>query len=108
MDVLTQEEINNISSKSKLTAKYNEVVDSKSAYEMLTAKLEEAAEKNIAEKPVSKSSKAPKPEPSTFEKVTNNTVVKGMLRTAGNGIVRSLLGALGLGGRSSVKKTSWF
>lgn len=108
MDVLTDEEINSIVSRSKLAAKYNQVIDSQSAYEILTAKLEEAAE-NAQESTDSKAAKkAEKEEPSTFEKVANNTIVKSMVRTAGNTIVRSLLGALGLGGKSRKKSTSWF
>jgi hypothetical protein len=43
-----------------------------------------------------------------FEQVANNTVVKSIARTAGNTIVRSLLGALGLGGRTKKKTNSWF
>ncbi len=104
MDILSQAEVDSINSKSKLVAKYAEDIDSNSAYEMLTAKLQEA-EKNGE---TTTGGKAAKPEPSTFEKIANNTVVKSMLRTAGNGIVRSLLGSLGLGGRSSSKKTGWF
>jgi len=109
MDVLTDAEVSAINGKSKLVAKYSAQVDSHSAYEILTAKLQEAAEKSNAEAETKTSSKSSKPEPSTFEKVTNNTVVKSMMRTAGNGIVRSLLGALGLGGRTTKKKSSsWF
>lgn len=109
MDVLTDAEVNDINAKSKLVTKYNQVTDSISAYEMLTAKLAEATEKTTAAQADSTSKKTAKEEPSTFEKVTNNTVVKSMLRTAGNGIVRGLLGALGLGGRSGTKKKSgWF
>ena len=103
----------NINTKSKLVAKYSQVIDSQSAYEILTAKIEEATEKSATENDDSQNKKSTgKPEPSTFEKVTNNSVVKSMMRTAGNGIVRSLLGALGLGGRSrgrsTKKSTSWF
>jgi uncharacterized protein len=104
MDVLTDEEINSINNKSKLVAKYKEDIDSHSAYEILMAKLESAAE--IEEKPTSK--KTTKEETSTFEKVANNSVVKSIARTAGNTIVRSLLGALGLGGRTTRRKSSWF
>lgn len=104
MDVLTEGEISNILNQSKLVAKYNQDVDSESAYEILTAKLEEAAAKN----PPAENRKNTKEEPSTFEKITNNTVVKSIARTAGNTIVRSLLGALGLGGRTTKKKSSWF
>ena len=105
MDILTDEEISSINAKSKLVAKYNQEIDSYSAYEILTAKLEVAAQKQEDEKPVSK--KAEKEEPSTFETIANNSVVKSIARTAGNTIVRSLLGALGIGGRST-KKSSWF
>lgn len=114
MDVLQQTEIDAINAKSKLVAKYNQVIDSHSAYEMLTAKLEEAAEKTAAEeeaKKESKSGKTEKEEPSAIEKIAGNTVVKSMMRTAGNTIVRSLLGALGMGGRSTrgrSKTKSWF
>jgi len=105
MDVLTDAEIDGITSRSKLVAKYNKVIDSESAYEILTAKLQEAAEKGET----TSTKKAVKEEPSTLEKVANNTIVKSMARTAGNTIVRSLLGALGLGGRSRSKKSSgWF
>ena len=105
MDVLTDAEIDSIVSKSKLAAKYNQVIDSQSAYEILTAKLEEAAAKTQQE---TENKKPAKEEESTFEKVANNTIVKSMVRTAGTTIVRSLLGALGLGGRSSKSSKSWF
>ncbi len=103
MDILTENEIDSIVDQSKLAAKYNQVIDSPSAYEMLTAKLEEAAAK-----PVIQTGKAAKPEETTIEKVVNNTVVKSIMRTAGNTIVRSLLGSLGLGGRSRSSSKSWF
>ena len=105
MDILTDVEIDSIVSKSKLAAKYNQVIDSESAYEILTAKLQEAAEKTQQE---TENKKPVKGEESTFEKLVNNTVVKSMARTAGNTIVRSLLGALGMGGRSKKKTSGWF
>jgi DNA helicase HerA-like ATPase len=113
MDVLTDAEVADINAKSKLVAKYNQVIDSQSAYEILTAKLEAAAEKSGTEIAATENKKAAgKPEPSAIEKVANNTIVKSMMRTAGNGIVRSLLGALGLGGRSRGRSTrksaGWF
>ena len=39
MDILTPAEIDAITAKSKLIPKYNQVIDSESAYEMLTQKL---------------------------------------------------------------------
>ena len=108
MDVLTRDEIDRINSASKLVSKYAEDIDRESAYEILTAKLEQAAA-NPPGEDNTRGGKTPKPEPSTFEKMAENTVVKSMMRTAGNTLVRSLLGAIGLGGRSSrSKKSSWF
>jgi hypothetical protein len=107
MDVLTDAEVDAINAGSRLVAKYNKTVDSESAYEILTAKLQEAAEKSASEETTDK--KTGKEEPSTLEKIGNNSIVKSMVRTAGNTIVRSLLGALGLGGRSrSSKSKGWF
>jgi hypothetical protein len=105
MDILTDAEIESLVANSRLVRKYNEVIDNHSAYEILTAKLEEAATRE-AETERSVSGKKEKPEPSVVEQVLDNTVVKSAMRTAANTITRSLLGALGLGGRS--KKKSWF
>ncbi|MEO8567968.1 MAG: helicase HerA-like domain-containing protein [Ginsengibacter sp.] len=106
MDILTETEIENIVNHSKLAAKYNQVIDSNSAYEMLTAKLQEAAANSAAN--TTEAKKTAKPQESTLEKVANNSVVKSIMRTAGNTIVRSLLGSLGLGGRSKKSTKSWF
>ncbi|MBH2004193.1 MAG: DUF853 family protein [Sphingobacteriia bacterium] len=95
MDVLTDAEIDASVAKSKLASKYNQVIDSESAYEILTAKLEVASE-HIAETEKTSSKPAEKAE-SFFD----NPVVKQAGRTAAAIITRSLLGALGLGGRSS-------
>jgi uncharacterized protein len=106
MDVLTDSEIDTLTRQSKLVKKYEETIDTKSAYEIITAKLADA-EKRSAEEGDNKPSK--KAEPSTLEKVLNNPTAKQVGRTAASIITRSLLGALGLGGRSSSKKkTSWF
>ncbi len=99
MDVLTEAEIDAIIGRSRIAGKYNQVVDSQSAYEILTDKLNEAAEKaeEIKKQDDEKQGKTPgKREKGFFD----DPVVKSMTRTAGNTIVRSLLGALGLGGRS--------
>jgi uncharacterized protein len=99
MDVLTDAEIDALVAKSKLVPKYKEVVNSQSAYEILEAKLAEAAEKQ-AEEEVEKPKKGVAKEESFFD----NPVVKSVGRTAAVMITRSLLGALGLGGRSSKRK----
>lgn len=103
MDVLTAAEIDAIVSRSNIAAKYNQIIDSNSAYEILTAKLQEAAAATQQN-----NQSVTNGIESTFEKIANNSIVKSMVRTAGNTIVRSLLGSLGLGGRSSKKSTNWF
>ncbi len=106
MDILTEGEIDNIISRSKLISKYNKVIDTESAYEMLTEKLKEAADNPPQS---TKTGKASKPEQTTFEKVANSSVTKSIIRTAGNTIVRSILGSLGLGGRTTRRRrTNWF
>lgn len=115
MDVLTDEEVESLVNRSKLVKKYQETDDAESAYEILNAKMEEAAaksdekeeEKKAAEK---KSSK--REEKSAMEQVLDNSVTRQIGRTAASVITRSLLGALGLGGRSSTRRkkntSSWF
>ncbi len=100
MDVLTEAEIDALTAKSKLAAKYNKVIDSESAYEILTAKLAAAQEASVSEEAERSTTKATKKEDNFFD----NPVVKQVGRTAAAIITRSLLGALGLGGRSSSKK----
>jgi uncharacterized protein len=106
MDVLTPGEIDNIISHSKIAAKYNEVIDSESAYEILTAKLEEAAARNEEVKEEKEEKKSDK-----GGGFFDNPVLKQVGRTAASVITRGLLGALGLGGRSRStrkKKSGWF
>jgi uncharacterized protein len=92
MDILNDSEIDALVTRSKLVAKYKEVVDEESAYEILNAKLAEAAEKQEEVK----TTKAEAKEESFFD----NPIVKSVGRTAATMLTRSLLGALGLGGKS--------
>jgi DNA helicase HerA-like ATPase len=111
MDVLTDPEIDNLVNASKLVKKYADVEDRESACEILTAKLDEAAQKTAQQKEEEKPSRASKKEEkSTLEKVLESSVTKQIGRTAASVITRSLLGALGLGGKSSSRKksNSWF
>jgi len=103
MDVLTDAEIDVIISQSKIAGKYNQVIDSQSAYEILTDKLNEAAEKTEEIKKQQTEEKGTKTTAKKEKGFFDDPVVKSMTRTAGNTIVRSLLGALGLGGRSRRK-----
>ena len=95
MDILSPTELSNIVAQSKLVPKYNQTIDPVSAYEILTQKLQQAA--TASETTAIKSSQ--KEEPGFF----NNPIVKSAMRTASTivtgTIVRSILGALGLGGK---------
>jgi hypothetical protein len=87
-------------SKSKIAAKYNKTVDSESAYEILNGKLNEAAKKEEEQKQQKAEEKQERTSPKREKTILDDPIVKSMTRTAGNTIVRSLLGVLGLGGRS--------
>jgi len=109
MNILTDDEIDGICAKSAIARKYNQDLDSHSAYEILNQKLHEAAQASAdveaaeeAEKPTSRS----KNEKSTLEEIMSSPVTKQVARTAANVITRSLLGALGLSGNSRTKKKS--
>jgi DNA helicase HerA-like ATPase len=98
MDILTPQEIDELVARSKLAAKYNQVIDSHSAHEMLTEKLKAAAEQAAQyQQQQQPTTYKPAPKPKTL---LDDPILKSMTRTAGNTIVRSLLGSLGLGGRS--------
>lgn len=100
--VLTTDEIQQIVSSSSIAAKYNEVIDSDSAYEILNSKLKAATETKEEEPAEEKKSK--KEEKSTIEKISENTMVRQVGRTVMKEVARGLLGVLGLGG----KKKGWF
>ncbi len=97
MDILSDVEIDALVAKSKLTSKYNREIDSQSAYEILTDKIATAAQQT-------KQDTAPKNAPKE-KSFFDNSTVKQVERTAASIITRSLLGALGLGGKS---KKKWF
>lgn len=103
MDVLTDSELSTIVDNSKIARHYNEIIDSNSAYEILTQKLEAAASQKEEIAQQKEEAKAQKQEKGFFD----NPIVKSVARTAGNTIVRSLLGAIGLSGGSR-KRKSWF
>ena len=105
MDILTDAEIDSIVGHSKIAGKYNQVIDNKSAYEILTEKLEDAARKNEEQKEQETENKEQKKTTRKEKGFFDNPTVKSMTRTAGNTIIRSLLGVLGIGGRSRRRKS---
>lgn len=102
MDVLSEDEIHTLVSKSKLVQKYATTLDSESAYELITEKLEEAAARTVQQEEETNSKKEVRPQKE--EGFFDHPVVKQVGRTAASIITRSLLGALGLGGRSRKKR----
>ena len=98
MDVLTEQEIDALVAQSRLVGKYNQSIDSESAYEILTARIEQAAKQAEAEKQESDAAKKT-PRQAKEPTIFDNTAVKQATRTAASILTRSLLGALGLGGR---------
>lgn len=98
MDILTDAEIDALVAKSKIAAKYNQVIDSQSAYEILSSKLDDAAKKS--EEAKQEQQKTQGRSSKKEETIFDNPVMKQVGRTAASVITRSLLGVLGLGGRS--------
>jgi DNA helicase HerA-like ATPase len=101
MDILTEQEISNLVNKSSLVAKYSKTEDTESAYEILTNKIKTAAEEAPA---VTAKGKKQEEDKSIVEQITDNPIARSMVRTAGNMLVRGLLGSLGLGSTRSKKK----
>ncbi len=121
MDVLEEGEINSIIAQSKIAAKYNQEMDSNSAYEMLNEKLavaaeeekeeEEQEEKVQEEKQKEKVVKRKRQakEKGTLETILTNPTTRQIGRTAASILTRTLLGALGLGGTTRRRrKSGWF
>ena len=103
MDILTDEEIKKLVKESELVDDYNENIDRKSAYEILTEKLERYSEEGSDEKfePKGKPRQWPKrsveaEEPSLLEQLSQNTMVRQIGRTVMKEVTRGLLGALGV------------
>jgi len=106
MDILTDSEIEAIVKNSKIAGKYNQVIDSQSAYEILTDKLSDAAKKSEEEKEEKTEEKQQKKTRASEEKgFFDNPMVKQAGRTATNVITRTLLGVLGLGGKGRSRKS---
>ena len=95
MDVLSKTEIKSIISKSKISNQYNEEIDRESAYELLTAKIEDASTVEHKKK-MTKRKGRPRKEKSTIEKVMDSTLTKQVGRTVAREVTRGLLGILGI------------
>lgn len=97
MDILTPAEMETIVKASNLVPKYAETLNKESAYEILTEKLQQAADKTA------ENEKTPSKKTAKENSIFDNPILKSAARTAAvtftGYIARSLLGALGLGGK---------
>lgn len=106
MDILTDQELNNSISQSKLFTKYQQTVDGQSAHEILGGKMEAAQAaahqeemRKQQEKAAKETSRTSRQEKSVVEEVLTSRPAKTVINTVFREITRGLLGALGLGGR---------
>lgn len=109
MDILTDAEIDNIVSQSKIIKKYSEQIDRESAYEILSAKIEDAGSPEHKENMTASRRRAEK---STIEKVLTSTTTRQIGRTVARELTRGLLGVLGVKTTTRRRKSkspfSWF
>lgn len=103
MDILSTQEIAAINNQSPLIAKYNQEINRVSAYEILTAKIQDALEKSdSATRPKSESK-----EKSVLSDVINSPTTRQIGRTVARELTRGILGVLGIGGKRR-KSSGWF
>lgn len=104
MDILTENEVQNLVSTSKLAVKYNQQTDAQSAYEILNQKIAVAEQKSQDIEQMQQQAKKEKAAPKE-KSFLDNPMVRSAGRTAATMITRSLLGVLGLGGSSRRRKS---
>lgn len=104
MDILTESEVQNLVSTSKLAVKYNQQTDAQSAYEILNQKIAVAEQKTQEIEQMQQQAKKEKAAPKE-KSFLDNPMVRSAGRTAATMITRSLLGVLGLGGSSRRRKS---
>ncbi len=95
MDILTEQEVNDLTSNSALVAKYEETLNKESAFEILNARMSQAVKTAT---PMRKT-KHVKEEPGMFEQVLESRAGKTFTTTLMREGAKALLGMLGLGGR---------
>ena len=108
MDVLTTREINKIIRASEIAENYNEEIDRESAYEILSAKVDDARSEDHHREMSRRRGRAEK---SQFEKILNSTTTRQVSRTIARELTRGLLGVLGVRTtrrRRRKSSSSWF
>lgn len=108
MDILSDEEVISLVGRSKLAAKYNQVVDNKSAYEILQEKINLVEQRTQEIKQMEQQAKEEKKaagRPPKETSILDNPMVRSAGRTAATILTRSLLGVLGLGGTTRRRRS---
>ena len=98
MDILSPAELGALVAGSELVTKYNGTIDRESASEMLDQRLKEHQGLDPAPVPA-KPTKPVKEEPGIMERISKNTMVRQLGRTAMREVTRGLLGVLGVKAR---------
>ncbi|MDF3821893.1 DUF853 family protein [Leptospira sp. 96542] len=98
MGILTPEEIKTQIKSSQLVAKYETTLDSESAHEILSKKMESIAEAEESENSESTETKKrnKREDPGFLEQLSKNPLARDMGRTVAKEITRGLLGMLGV------------
>lgn len=99
MNVLTEQEIEEITQESALTEKYSKTLDSLSAYEILNQRMQAASQSAPAQTPKPTPARAPKEEPGALESVLNSKMGRTFTTTLAREGAKFVLGMLGLGNR---------
>src|SRR5690554_985341 len=92
MDILSDVELSELLSASKLIPKYNEVIDRESAYEILTKKIETANKEEAKEKATREKEAVRRTSSSSSSSSTSKTLIKTISSPT---VIRSVLGILG-------------
>jgi len=103
MDIISDAELKDTVANSDIAERYNRVVDSESAYEILNKKLAAHTEVIIEQKE-ERTLRRKKEEPSVIEQISKSSITRTVVRE----LTRGLLGVLGLGGTTRRRKNSLF
>jgi len=99
MDVLSPLEISGLVAQSALAARYNEVIDRESAFELLEKRMKAQENDEPAPAKPDQPARPAKKEPSMIEDISKNTMVRQVGRTVFRELARGLLGVLGVKSR---------
>lgn len=96
MDVLEDSELTELLNGSKLSEKYNDLIDRESAYELLTKKIEVAEQEEVKEKAKKEREAVKKSSSRSSKSRSSRSTQSTLLKTLSSPtVIRSVLGILG-------------